>query len=210
MKKVGIIDYGQGNIYSLSKALTAIKVNHIISNSKTELEHCTHLILPGVGAFNKAVESLKKYDLMEYVKSSTKQIMGICLGAQLLYESSEELGFHEGLGILKGKVIQFNQSEVMKLMNVGWRPITSVKTSLKFSSDKRNSIPLINNKEFYFVHKYYIASEEENAIHYNSMNGDFPFTAAVETSQILACQFHPEKSGRDGLELLQYFINKTN
>jgi imidazole glycerol-phosphate synthase subunit HisH len=204
MRKIGIIDYGQGNINSVSKALKKLGADYIVSNNLGELNLCSHLILPGVGAFPTAMKKLDKLELSNFLRefASTKPILGICLGAQLLFESSTELGITKGLGIIKGKVRSFDSRQVDKVMNVGWRKVIQSDSSREgyFTNN-------IRDKEFYFVHKYYIHCDDKNAISYMSTNSNFEFVSAVEKSRIIACQFHPEKSRTQGLEVILKFMN---
>lgn len=204
MRMIGIVDYGQGNINSVSKALDKLNVDYLVSGLIDELMICTHLILPGVGAFPAAMKKLDDLNLIEFLRkrSSDTPILGICLGAQLLFESSTEHGVTTGLGILRGEVISFNDCQVEKTMNVGWRKVfqEGMIRDAEYSD-------YIAEKEFYFVHKYFIRCYEEDAIKYVSSNANFKFVSAVEKDHTIACQFHPEKSRIQGLNLIQKFIN---
>lgn len=206
MRKVGIIDYGQGNIFSISKAIQKLQTEYLISDNFRELSSCSHLILPGVGAFPSAMRKLKELKLDSFIQeiAREKPIMGICLGAQLLFNSSTELGLTQGLGIINGEIVSFNSSNVSKLMNVGWRRtyIDSKRSDLGYYKDQ------INNEEFYYVHKFHIENCDNSAIQYVSRNQDFEFVSAVEYKNVIACQFHPEKSREAGLNLIHKFITK--
>lgn len=204
MRKVGIVDYGQGNINSVSKALDKLDIEYLVSGMVDDLSSCSHLILPGVGAFPTAMKKLDELELVDFLRKSaiTKPILGICLGAQLLFESSTEHGLTMGLGLLKGTVKSFDDGRVEKTMNVGWRIV-----SLEDITKKGEFADFIAGKEYYFVHKYFINCNEEDAIMYFSNNSNFKFVSAVEKNHIIACQFHPEKSRKQGLNLIQKFIN---
>ena len=204
MRKIGIVNYGQGNINSVSKALDKLGVDYLVSGTIEELSSCSHLILPGVGAFPAAMKKLTELGLVEFLRESgaTKPILGICLGAQLLFDSSTEHVATTGLGLLKGEVRSFDDRQVEKTMNVGWRMV--FREDMAKESELTKSI---SEKEYYFVHKYFISCHEKEAIIYASYNSNFKFVAAVEKKHIIACQFHPEKSREQGLDLIQKFIN---
>lgn len=206
MRKVGIIDYGQGNIFSISKAIQKLQTECLISDNVRELSSCSHIVLPGVGAFPSAMRKLKELNLDSFIQeiAREKPIMGICLGAQLLFNSSTELGLTQGLGIINGEIVSFNSSNVSKLMNVGWRRtyIDSKRSDFGYYKDQ------INNEEFYYVHKFHIENCDNSAIQYVSRNQDFEFVSAVEYENVIACQFHPEKSREAGLKLIHKFITK--
>lgn len=206
MIKVGIIDYGQGNIFSISKAIQKLQTEFVISQDIEELSSCSHIVLPGVGAFPSAMRKLRELKLDTFLQdiAQEKPILGICLGAQLLFNSSTELGLNQGLGIINGDIVPFNSQNVSKLMNVGWRRtyIDSTRIDLAYYKDQ------IDSEEFYYVHKFHIDNCDNSAIQYLSRNEDFEFVSAVEYKNVIACQFHPEKSREAGLNLIQKFITK--
>ena len=210
MIRVGIINYGQGNLFSLSKAFTKIGYDSVITEDIRVLNTCTHLVLPGVGAFSSAMEKLEKLKLDTFVKEASDKkvpILGICLGAQVLFNSSLENGFNKGLQILDGQVVPFEKSLVQKTLNVGWREVSLKNGSVKES--QFNSLKTIDKNSFYFVHKFYIKCSNKHDNIFQSYNGSKIFDAVVERDNILAVQFHPEKSRNIGLELLLNFIRKN-
>lgn len=198
-----VIDYNMGNIGSVKNALKHLGVEAVISNKKAEIEKATHLILPGVGAFDDGVKKLKELGLIEILKievlEKKKPFLGICLGMQLLAEEGEENGNHQGLGWIKGKVRRFQVSEeVLRLPHIGWNDVSPKEDSLLF----RDTNPQI----FYFVHSYFLEPEEKEIISASCEYGE-RFAAAIQKNNIFGVQFHPEKSQKSGLALLKNFID---
>lgn len=197
---IGIIDYGMGNLFSVGKALERLGVEYMISEKKAELYEADALILPGVGSFKDAMNSLNRTGLADMIREfvqSGKPFLGICLGMQLLFEKSEENGPTWGLGILPGEVVRFSQGDY-KIPHMGWN-------KLKFTG----SSPILADldEEFaYFVHSYYVKTDSANVILANSDYG-VQVPAIVGTgNQVFGMQFHPEKSGQLGMALLQNFV----
>ena len=195
---VGIIDYGVGNLFSLRSSFAAIGVEAFVSGDPAELAKADRLILPGVGAFGDAARKLRESGLDAFVKeqaASGKPLMGICLGMQLLFEKGYEYGEHEGLGILKGQVVAMSGKlpSDLKIPHMGWN-------ALKLTKPARL---LEEGSYVYFVHSFYA----ENCADSIAAVTDYgiPITAAVERDNIFGCQFHPEKSGNVGLEILKKF-----
>ena len=195
---VGIIDYGVGNLFSLRSSFAAIGAEAFVSGDALELVKADRLILPGVGAFGDAAQKLRESGLDAFVKeqaASGKPLMGICLGMQLLFEKSYEYGEHEGLGLLKGQVVAMNGRlpADLKIPHMGWN-------ALKLTKPARL---LTEGSYVYFVHSFYA----ENCADSVAAVTDYgiPITAAVEEGNIFGCQFHPEKSGNVGLEILRKF-----
>ena len=193
---VGIIDYGVGNLFSLRSSFAAIGVEAFVSGDPAELAKADRLILPGVGAFGDAARKLRESGLDAFVKeqaASGKPLMGICLGMQLLFEKGYEYGEHEGLGILKGQVVAMSGKlpSDLKIPHMGWN-------ALKLTKPARL---LEEGSYVYFVHSFYA----ENCADSIAAVTDYgiPITAAVERDNIFGCQFHPEKSGNVGLEILK-------
>tara|TARA_B100000886_G_C20421394_1_gene491781 strand:+ start:532 stop:1140 length:609 start_codon:yes stop_codon:yes gene_type:complete len=198
-----IVDYGFGNKINLSSALDKIKVDHLISSKKKDIENCSHLILPGVGAFKTTINHLKKKKLLNTIKDIAKKkpVLGICLGMQLLFDYSTENGKTKGLGLLKGSVKKFDfKNKNIKIPNIGWNKVMDI---------KKNKIFLNINKmdEFYFVHSYYIKTKEKKVIMSNSKYNNFSFASVINKKNIYGCQFHPERSRNQGLIFLKNFCN---
>ncbi|MHB1679027.1 MAG: imidazole glycerol phosphate synthase subunit HisH [bacterium] len=203
--KIVIIDYGMGNLNNVKNSFNKIGFDPVITDDFHEIEKATHLILPGVGGFKDAMKELKNKDLVQPVKDAISNyefvsFLGICLGMQLLFESSEEFGETEGLGILKGKVIKFNENVVPIIPHIGWNDINIKKNEIKeFKNIKNNSF-------FYFLHSYYCKPDDDtitaaSCCYYET------FAACVKKDNIFACQFHPEKSHDAGLTLLKNFVS---
>ena len=195
---VGIIDYGVGNLFSLRSSFAAIGVEAFVSGDAAELANADRLILPGVGAFGDAARKLRDSGLDTFVKeqaASGKPLMGICLGMQLLFEKSYEYGEHEGLGLLRGQVVGMNGRlpADLKIPHMGWNALQLTKPA-KLLED---------GSYVYFVHSFYAENCEASLAAVTDYG--IPITAAVESRNIFGCQFHPEKSGNVGLEILRKF-----
>lgn len=196
---IAIIDYDAGNVKSVEKALQALNQEVVITNDKATLLAADKVILPGVGAFGDAMEKLQAYGLVEVIQElveKKKPFLGICLGLQLMFEESEESPGVKGLGLLKGKIVRFPQSE-LKVPQIGWNSLEFPKESVLFNG--------INSGEYvYFVHSYYLKAVEDIVI----ATTEYGVTvhAAVEKDNIFACQFHPEKSSGVGLHILKNFV----
>tara|TARA_B100000575_G_C23133270_1_gene657759 strand:- start:1169 stop:1828 length:660 start_codon:yes stop_codon:yes gene_type:complete len=207
--KIAIINYNLSNLYSINNALSSLKYNTIITNSKKDILSSDLVVLPGVGAFNKAISNLKNmkiFDLIQSIYINKKPILSICLGMQMMFENSEEFGNSMGLSIIKGNVYSFKYfNKEMVIPHVGWN---NVKINLqnkrlnKFLNLKKN----FSKNKFYFVHSYFVKPKSNNDIltitNYNGYN----FCSSILKNNLLACQFHPEKSGKNGLKLIDSFI----
>ena len=198
---IAIVDYGVGNLFSLKSSFAALGVEAVVTSDIKTLEEADGIILPGVGAFGDAAKKLRDSGLFYPLKDLAKKgkpLMGICLGMQLLFEKGYEYGEHEGLGLIKGSVKPISDviPKDLKIPHIGWNP-------LKFKGNN----PLFKNiKEgdcVYFVHSFYAADCEENTIATAEYGADL--TAAVADKNVFGCQFHPEKSGKVGLEILRGF-----
>ena len=206
--KISIIDYGTGNIQSILRAFKKFNIDTNIVNKSHEIKNSTHLILPGVGALPKAMELLNKTNLIPDIKNHVlkeRPILGICLGMQLLFSSSEEIEETQGLDFIKGKVIKLPEKETMeknfKIPNVGWHTI-----KINDKIDHNSKYANLHNGRYYFVHSYYCdALNEEENLFYIKFNNK-KICAVAQRNNIIGTQFHPEKSGVDGFKLIEKFI----
>jgi glutamine amidotransferase len=198
-----IIDYGIGNIHSVSNAIKYLGYkNIIISDDENIIQKADALILPGVGAFEECISNLKnrKLDIIlnEAVIVNKKPILGICVGMQLLATCSEENGLHNGLDWIKGSVKKINVPQPLAVPHVGWNDVSSKNKSILFNSNSENA-------NFYFDHSYHFVCDEQYVSGYCDYGTRI--TAAVERENIFGVQFHPEKSQNNGLKLFRSFFN---
>ncbi|MCR6570874.1 imidazole glycerol phosphate synthase subunit HisH [Campylobacter insulaenigrae] len=200
-KMICIVDYKLGNLRSIFKAFEAINKKVIISQSETDITNASKLILPGVGSFYQGMQNLYNlnlFDLLKYeVLNKKKPILGICLGMQLFCKYGYEGGGCKGLSFVDAEVLQFNLKKE-KLLHSGWDNISYAQESILFKDIKDCS-------DFYFVHSYYVKCNE--SIESSFCNYEFNFCASFEKDNIFATQFHPEKSQKLGLKLLENFAN---
>lgn len=197
---IAIIDYDAGNLKSVEKALLSLGQECVVTRDFKEIEQADKVILPGVGSFGQAMEQLKKFELDKVLKEipdSGKPFLGICLGLQLLFERSEESEGVEGLGILKGEILRIPDKEGLKIPHIGWN-------SLDLQGNGRLFAGLEEHPYVYFVHSYYLKAAEESIIKATT-DYSVRIHASVEQGNIFACQFHPEKSGSVGLQILKNF-----
>ena len=200
MRKLGIIDHHAGNLFSLENALKILKIKYVITNKEKILNKCSHLILPGVGAFSPAMKSLKKNKLDKYLikaANENRPILGICLGMQLLFETSNEFGLHKGLSLIKGKVKNIH-SQYNKIPIIGW---------YKIDVNKKYFLGNFNDKYVYLVHSYECLVDNKNDIAATYSLNKKKIICAIQKKNIIATQFHPEKSDFDGLDMLKSFLN---
>lgn len=205
---IALIDYGVGNLYSVEKALTKVGGKVSVTSDAKVLETADKLVLPGVGAFGDCMKNLTATNLIPTIMEQVargKPLLGICVGLQILFEESEESPNIKGLGIFKGEVKKI-QAKNLKLPHIGWN---SIKIGRKNSSIKFSAPKLMNDLKdkpyFYFVHSYHAVPSNENIIIARTDYGE-EVTAAVELGNIFATQFHPEKSGDVGLQVLKNFV----
>ena len=201
---IAIIDYGVGNLFSLRSSLKSIGAEAVVTSDVDEIKKADKLILPGVGAFADAARKLRGSGLDEIVKSEAgagKDIMGICLGMQLLFQRSFEYGEHEGLGLLGGSVVPMQGAipPELKIPHIGWNALHFKRESRLFKYIKENDC-------VYFVHSFYAADCDDSVI--ATAEYGIELTAAVQKDNIMGCQFHPEKSGNIGLNILRAFCEK--
>jgi len=194
-----VIDYGAGNLRSVCNSLDFLSVPNKISRDKEEILAADKVILPGVGSFGDAMSQLKKSGLINTIYDiidSDKPFMGICLGMQMLFENSEETPGVSGLGIFKGNILRFPQNSGLKVPQIGWNSLDFVKTDSIYADAL--------NKYVYFVHSYYLKAKDEDLVACKSTYG-VTFDAAISKGNVCASQFHPEKSGETGLEIIKKF-----
>jgi len=210
MKKISIIDYGCGNLLSMKRALEKIGFQSKVTNNKEQILESDFLILPGVGAFKNAMKLLGENNLIDvlndYVSNKKKRLLGICLGMQVLLTKSYEMGDHRGLDFIKGEVVQIKdktKNRKMKIPHISWSKIFLNKSN---NEDKLNFDYL--QLEYYFVHSFLALTKEKSSILAYSNYEDVLVPAIVMKDNILGCQFHPEKSGKNGLNFLKNLIEK--
>jgi glutamine amidotransferase len=198
---IAIVDYQMGNLRSVQKALERVGATALITCQAEVIRQANGLVLPGVGAFGDAVLELRRRGLIEplldFIRSG-RPFLGICLGLQLLFEKSFENGEHAGLGVLQGDVVRFPARPGLKVPHMGWNQVRQVRAT-----------PLLEGIEdgsyFYFVHSYYVRPRDPSVIVLETDYGE-PFCAMVQTGNVWATQFHPEKSQRTGLRMLENFV----
>lgn len=204
--RVVIVDYGMGNLWSVRSALQFLGHEAEISSDPRVVEAAGTLVLPGVGSFRRAMESLKKSQLAEVIKESAlfrgRKILGICLGMQILAESGTEDGYTVGLGLIPGKVERFSRAELgaLKLPHIGFNSVFASPASRLFKG-------IAGPADFYFVHSYRLQADDLDSASYSICRYGSDFISAYEHDNIFATQFHPEKSQTNGLVLLQNFLN---
>ena len=197
---IAIIDYDAGNLKSVEKALQFLGQECVITRDFHEIKKADKVILPGVGSFGDAMSQLRKFQLdkvIHEVAAEQKPFLGICLGLQLLFEGSEESEGVEGLHLLDGEILRIPEQEGLKIPNIGWN-------SLDLQNNGRLFENLNGNPFVYFVHSYYLKAREESIVK-ATIEYSTHIHASVEKDNIFACQFHPEKSGTVGLQILSNF-----
>lgn len=199
---IAIIDYGVGNLFSLASSFSAIGIEAVVTADTAVIRAADRLILPGVGAFEDAARKLRESGMADLVKEEAargKPIMGICLGMQMLFERSFEYGEHEGLGLIKGAVRPIADviPKGLKIPHIGWNSLHFIRSHPLFKYLKEGDF-------VYFVHSFY-AADCDDAVIATSEYGA-PLTAAVADGNVMGCQFHPEKSGSVGLNILRAFL----
>ena len=198
---IAVIDYGVGNLFSLCSSLERIGAEAVVTSDPQMIAKADKLILPGVGAFADAAQKLCNSGLDQVIKQQVeagKEIMGICLGMQMLFEKSYEFGEHQGLGLLKGSVIPMEGTipADLKIPHIGWN-------ALHFSKESKLLRHIKEGDCVYFVHSYYATDCDESVIATAEYGKEL--TAAVQQGNVMGCQFHPEKSGQVGLDILRAF-----
>lgn len=199
---IAIIDYDAGNLKSVEKALLALGERPVVTRDRETILGADKVILPGVGSFGDAMGRLHRYGLVEVIHEAVRRqipLLGICLGLQLLFERSDECDGVEGLGILKGEILKIPDKEGLKIPHMGWN-------SLDIRPGTRLFAGVEDGAYVYFVHSYYLKAEDEGIVAATTQYSAH-IHAAVETGNIFACQFHPEKSSDVGLQILKNFIS---
>jgi imidazole glycerol-phosphate synthase subunit HisH len=208
-KTVAIIDYKMGNLFSVQQACLAVKLNPIITSEKGIILNSDAIILPGVGSFKEAMKNLHELQLADLIKDQimqNKPFMGICLGFQLLFKSSEEFGFTKGLDIFEGVVKKFPskglQGTKIKVPQIGWNKISF------FNNNKWKSSLLTNISEgefMYFVHSYYVHTDIDEIVLTKTSYEGLEYCSSIEKKNVFASQFHPEKSALEGMKIYKNF-----
>lgn len=199
---IAIVDYGAGNLQSVKKALDYIGCQSEITYDKNKIERASHIILPGVGSFGDAMESIRKRGLEDIIKASAsgeKAFLGICLGLQLLFEESEESPSVKGLGIFEGKIAKIPNNSGLKVPHMGWNSVKLYQNDGIFKG-------IDDESYFYFVHSYYLKGAGSTVA--ATTNYGVSIECAVQRGAVAATQFHPEKSSETGLMLLKNFAEE--
>ncbi len=198
---IAIVDYGVGNLFSLNSSFKKVGAETVLAKDEKTIENADKIILPGVGAFADAAKKLQESGFAEVLKEQVKKgkyVMGVCLGMQLLFDRSHEYGVHEGLGLIKGEVVPMKGyvDESLKIPQIGWNALHIERENPLLRYCKEGDF-------VYFVHSYFASKCDESVI--ASTEYGKKITAAVAKDNVLGCQFHPEKSGEVGLNILRAF-----
>lgn len=200
---ITIVDYQMGNLRSVQKAIEHVGGSAIVTSDPQVIRAAEKLVLPGVGAFGDAMAELQNRGLIEAIQQfieTERPFFGICLGLQLLFETGFEGGSHEGLGVIPGEVVRFDLPKSFKVPHMGWNRVEPKKSVAPLLKD------LPSSPHFYFVHSYYAVPNDPQDVWLEADYGQ-KFCAAIQRGNIYATQFHPEKSQRDGLQLLKNFLS---
>ena len=198
---IALIDYEAGNIKSVENALKFLGQEAVLTRDRDRIWKADKVILPGVGAFGDAMDRIRDYDLEDVIHSVTDRgtpFLGICLGLQLLFEESEESPGAKGLGILPGRIIRIPEGEGRKVPQIGWNDLTYPRKGRLFEDVPEGSY-------VYFVHSYYLHADDRDIVAAQTQDGG-TIDASVEKDNVFACQFHPEKSERVGMQILRNFV----
>lgn len=197
---IAIIDYGMGNLRSVSKAFEAVGHQAVVTRDARVIGNARHVVLPGVGAFGDCMANIEQYGLVEPIRTAIqagKPFLGICLGLQVLFSESEEFGPHKGLDIIQGTVRRFEGGQALKVPHMGWNQVQVQRACPLFDG-------VADGSDWYFVHSYFVDPSDKQLAATITTYG-IPFVSSVWKDNIVACQFHPEKSQSVGLRLIKNF-----
>lgn len=197
---IAIIDYGMGNLRSVSKAFEAVGHQAVVTRDPRVIGDASHVVLPGVGAFGECMANVERYGLAEPIRTaiqSGKPFLGICLGLQLLFTESEEYGTHKGLGIIPGRVRPFEIDPTLKVPHMGWNQVNIQRPCPLFEG-------ITDGDHWYFVHSYFVDPVDRRIAATTTTYG-VPFVSSIWWNNVVACQFHPEKSQAVGLRFIKNF-----
>lgn len=210
MKKIAIVDYKMGNLFSVMQACQNVNLTPVITSDKNTINESDAIILPGVGSFAEAMKNLSELDLIETITQNIiadKPFLGICLGFQLLFTGSEEFGNTRGMGIFTGKIKRFSNffnGNRIKVPQIGWNQI-------KPSDNKKWANSLLKNINFgeymYFVHSFYVATDEQKILLTTTEYEGFEYCSSIQHGNLFASQFHPEKSSLEGIKIYKNFAD---
>lgn len=204
---IAILDFGINNLFSIKKALESVGSNTTITSNNDEIINSDALILPGVGSYDRAMNSLKENNLIETIHAfskSDKYVLGICLGMQLMMDSSEEFGHNKGLGLIEGVCKKFDDSKLI-VPHIMWNKIELIKEE---KNKNKSPISLLEDKnEMYFIHSYFVDPKDKSTILTKTIYQNFEFCSSVQKEKMIGLQFHPEKSSVKGIQILKNFIN---
>ncbi len=199
--RIAIIDYGMGNIHSVAKAVEVCGAEPLVTNQKDQLSKADKIILPGVGAFDDAMEELKKLDLVNLIHeqvNAKKPFLGICLGMQLLLDGSQEAKASRGLGIIAGQVVKFSSASGLKVPHMGWNDCKVVARDSSLLSG-------LSQAQVYFCHSYYPEPDDKSVVA-ATCNYGLEFACVLAQNNVYGVQFHPEKSQAAGLKIINNFV----
>jgi len=205
--KVTVVDYGIGNLLSVERALEHCGAEVCVAESPQLIANSERLLLPGVGAFGNGMDELTQRGLVDPIReyaASGRPLLGICLGMQLLFDGSDEFGASKGLGLIRGWVRKLPELAGIKLPHVGWSPVSQV-TGLAWAGTLLEAMN--DGENMYFVHSYHSVPQERREWLACTHYGDFEFCSVVRSANVSGCQFHPEKSGEAGLQIIRSFLH---
>ena len=204
---VVIVDYGIGNLFSVVGAVNAVGVDDpVVSSDISKIKSADRVILPGVGAFGDGMDNLRERDLVSVMQdrsASDRPTLGVCLGMQLLMDGSDEFGVHDGLGAIRGSVTRFAPEIGMKIPLIGWERLIEPKKDMWKTSVLSE---LEGGTHMYFVHSYYVDPAEDSNVLATTRFGEFEFCSVVREGNTTGVQFHPERSGEDGIQIYRNFL----